>query len=57
MSGVWNTLIECKDEIIDIFEEYGTEINEPGMDHFNTSDGGWINRVWQTSTFAGHTLM
>jgi len=46
MSGVWNTLIECKDEIIDIFEEYGTEINEPGMDHFNTSDGGWINRVW-----------
>lgn len=46
MSGVWNTLIQCKDEIIDIFEEYGNEIQEPGMSHFNTSDGGWINRVW-----------
>jgi phycocyanobilin:ferredoxin oxidoreductase len=46
MSGVWNTLIQCKDEIIDIFEEYATEIEEPGLSAFNQPDNGWINRVW-----------
>jgi len=45
-SIIWDKLIQCKDEIIDIFESNGTEIQEPGMAHFNTSDGGWINRVW-----------
>jgi len=46
MSGVWNTLIQCKDEIIDIFEEYAEEIEEPGLNYFNQPDDGWINRVW-----------
>ena len=46
MSHIWNKLIECKDEIITIFDEQATEINEPGLDYFNRPDGGWINRVW-----------
>jgi len=45
-SVIWDKLISCKDEIIQIFEDNGKEIQEPGMDHFNTTDGGWINRVW-----------
>ena len=46
MSIIWNKLIECKDEIIDIFDEQATEIQEDGLDYFNRPDGGWINRVW-----------
>ena len=46
MSGVWNKLIDCKDEIISIFDEQAKEINEPGLDYFNRPDGGWVNRVW-----------
>jgi len=46
MSGVWNTLIQCKDDIIEIFNEQAVEINEPGLDYFNRPDGGWVNRVW-----------
>ena len=46
MSLIWNKLIDCQDEIISIFDEQATEINEPGLDYFNRPDGGWINRVW-----------
>jgi len=46
LSIIWNKLIECKDEIIDIFDEQATEIQEDGLDYFNRPDGGWINRVW-----------
>ncbi len=46
MSLIWNKLIECQDEIISIFDEQATEINEPGLDYFNRPDGGWVNRVW-----------
>lgn len=46
MSHIWNKLINCQDEIISIFDEQATEINEPGLDYFNRPDGGWINRVW-----------
>lgn len=49
MSGVWNTLIECKDQIIEIFNENAVEIQEPGLDHFNRPDSGWINRVWKNA--------
>jgi phycocyanobilin:ferredoxin oxidoreductase len=49
MSIIWNKLIDCKDEIIQIFEKNAAEINEPGLDHFNTTDGSWINRVWANS--------
>ena len=43
---LWDKLINCKDEIIQIFDEQAKEINEPGLDYFNRPDGGWINRVW-----------
>ena len=46
MSHIWNKLIKCQNEIISIFDEQATEINEPGLDYFNRPDGGWINRVW-----------
>ena len=43
---LWDKLIDCKDEVISIFDEQATEIQEPGLDYFNRPDGGWINRVW-----------
>ena len=46
MSVIWDRLISCQNEILDIFESNGKEIHEPGMDHFNQPDNGWINRVW-----------
>ena len=45
MSVIWDRLIECKDEIINIFEEHATEFDEPGLAHFNNDL--WINRVWR----------
>ena len=45
MSVIWDRLIECKDEIIQIFDASATEYNEPGMDHFNNDL--WVNRVWR----------
>ena len=45
MSVIWDRLIECKDEIINIFEEHATEFDEPGLAHFNNDT--WVNRVWQ----------
>ena len=47
MSEIWNKLIECQDSIIDMFDEYGKEYSEDGLDYFNQPDNGWINRVWQ----------
>ena len=43
MSVIWDRLISCQNEILDIFEANGKEIHEPGMDHFNQPDNGWIN--------------
>lgn len=39
-------MINCKDEIIEIFNQQAIEIQEPGMSHFNQPESGWINRVW-----------
>lgn len=50
MSVIWNKLIECQNEIIDIFEQYAVEIEEPGLDDFNQPDNGWINRVWANNS-------
>lgn len=44
MSIIWNKLIDCKDEIIQIFNEQAVEYDEPGLDHFNNDT--WVNRVW-----------
>tara|TARA_B100000123_G_scaffold271790_1_gene252506 strand:- start:608 stop:1300 length:693 start_codon:yes stop_codon:yes gene_type:complete len=46
LSIIWNKLIDCKDDIIAIFDEQAKEIDEPGLDYFNRPDSGWINRVW-----------
>ena len=46
MSVIWNKLIDCQNEIINIFEEHASEIEEPGLANFNQPDNGWINRVW-----------
>jgi phycocyanobilin:ferredoxin oxidoreductase len=45
MSVIWDRLIECKDEIINIFETNATEYQEPGLAHFNNDL--WVNRVWR----------
>jgi len=45
MSIIWDRLIECKDEIINIFDASATEFEEPGLDHFNNDL--WVNRVWR----------
>ena len=45
MSIIWTKLIECQDEILNIFEQNAQEFQEPGLDHFNSDT--WINRVWK----------
>ena len=47
MSVIWDRLIECKDEIINIFDASATEYEEPGLAHFNNDL--WINRVWRNN--------
>ena len=46
-SVIWDKLIECQNNIIDIFDTKAVEFNEPGLSAFNQPDNGWINRVWQ----------
>jgi phycocyanobilin:ferredoxin oxidoreductase len=43
---IWDKLIDCKEEIINIFNEHAKEIEEPGLGYFNQPENGWINRVW-----------
>ena len=50
MSAIWDKLIECQDEIISIFDERATEMEEPGLSAFNQPDNGWINRVWSNDS-------
>ena len=46
MSVIWDKLIECQEQIINIFEKHANEIQEPGLADFNQPDNGWVNRVW-----------
>ena len=46
MSELWDKLVTCQNNIIDMFDNYGTEFAEEGLDYFNQPDNGWINRVW-----------
>ena len=43
---IWDKLIDCKEEILNIFNDHATEIEEPGLAYFNQPENGWINRVW-----------
>jgi len=46
VSEIWDKLIECQNDILEMFDEYATETQEEGLDYFNQPDNGWINRVW-----------
>ena len=48
-SKVWDSLIEIQDLFISEFARTGEEVYEPGMDRFNQP--GWVNRVWQSSSY------
>ena len=50
MSVIWNNLIQCQNKIIEIFDAYATEIEEPGLGAFNQPDNGWVNRVWANNS-------
>ena len=43
---IWDKLIDCKEEILNIFNDHASEIEEPGLAYFNQPQNGWINRVW-----------
>jgi len=43
---IWDKLIDCKEEILNIFNDHASEIQEPGLAYFNQPENGWINRVW-----------
>lgn len=47
--NAWDTLVDIKEYMIDILNEFGEEINEEGMERFNQD--GWINRVWASDHF------
>ena len=46
-SEIWAKLIDCQNNIIDMFDHFAEEFDEPGLAHFNKEDGSWINRVWR----------
>ena len=43
---IWDRLIKCKDEIIEVLDKHLVEYNEPGMERFNKP--GWTNRTWSS---------
>ena len=48
MSILWNHLIQCQNDIIDIFNDRAVEFDEPGLAHFNSDT--WVNRVWHNDS-------
>ena len=44
---IWDRLIQCKDNIIEILDLTCSEYNEPGMSRFNNEEFGWVNRTWK----------
>ena len=48
MSVLWNHLIQCQNDIIDIFNDQAVEFDEPGLAHFNSDT--WVNRVWHNDS-------
>ena len=39
-SIIWDTLIKCQDDILDIFNQYAEEIEEKGLNKFNQPENG-----------------
>jgi hypothetical protein len=50
LSIIWNHLIQCQNDIINIFDEYATEYTEEGLDAFNDPNSGWTNRTWHSDS-------
>lgn len=50
MSVIWNHLIDCQNQIIEIFDHYAVEYNEEALGHFNQPSNGWINRTWHNDS-------
>jgi len=48
LSILWNHLIQCQNDIIDIFNDQAVEFDEPGLAHFNSDT--WVNRVWHNDS-------
>jgi hypothetical protein len=48
LSVLWNHLIQCQNDIIDIFNDQAVEFDEPGLAHFNSDT--WVNRVWHNNS-------
>ena len=44
---IWETLIDCQKKIVALLDAHCTEYNEAGMERFNNSDYGWVNRTWK----------
>ena len=42
---IWENLIQCKNNILDILNLNCVEYFEDGMDRFNKT--GWVNRTWK----------
>lgn len=50
MSTLWNHLIQCQNNIIEIFDRHAVEYQEDGLKEFNDPTGGWINRTWKSDS-------
>ena len=44
---IWERLIKCKDDIVEILDLTCAEYKEPGMERFNNEEFGWVNRTWK----------
>ena len=44
---IWERLIKCKDDIVEILDLTCSEYKEPGMERFNNEEFGWVNRTWK----------
>lgn len=44
---IWDRLIKCKDNLINILNSTCEEYNEEGMERFNNKEYGWVNRTWK----------
>jgi len=44
---IWERLIKCKDDIVEILDLTCSEYKEQGMERFNNEEFGWVNRTWK----------
>ena len=44
---IWERLIKCKDDIVEILDLTCSEYKESGMERFNNEEFGWVNRTWK----------